>query len=84
MLLLPNSLKKSYDRLPQHLKNKTKKAVDILKINFFYPSLHTKKMQGINVWEARVDRSYLFTFDKDNDTLILRTVGPHDEGLGKK
>jgi len=76
--------KKAYDKLPQHLKNKTKKAVALLKTNFFYPSLHTKKMQGINMWEGRVDRSYRFTFDKENDTLILRTVGPHDEGLGKK
>lgn len=41
-------------------------------------------MAGLDRWEARVDKSYRFTFDKENDTIILRTVGVHDEGLGKK
>lgn len=41
-------------------------------------------MEGENVWEARVDRSYRFTFEKTGNTITLRTVGPHDEGLGKK
>jgi len=41
-------------------------------------------MAGINRFEARIDLHYRFTFEiKDND-VILRTIGPHDEGLGKK
>lgn len=52
--------------------------------NISYPSLRVKKIKGIDRFEARVDRSYRFTFEKTKDILILRTVGPHDEGLGKK
>ena len=75
---------KSYKRFPQHLQRKVDKQIKFLLTDFSYPSLGTKRMGGLNKWEARVDRSYRFTFDKDNNTLILRTVGPHDEGLGKK
>lgn len=41
-------------------------------------------MEGANVWEARINRSYRFTFEKVDNDIILKTVGPHDEGLGKK
>lgn len=83
-ILFTRKFKKAYDKLPQHLKTKTKKSIELLKEDFFYPSLHTKKMEGVGCWEARIDRSYRFTFEKTEDTLTLRTVGPHDEGLGKK
>ena len=76
--------KKSYDKLPQNLKTKTKKSLEFLKKDFFYPSLHTKKMEGINLWEARIDKSYRFTFEKSEEAITLRTIGQHDEGLGKK
>ncbi len=80
-----SKFKKAYDRLPQTIKKKVKKAVNFLQQDLFYPSLYTKKMEGrTNTWEARVDRLYRMTFEKDQDTIILRTVGPHDEGLGKK
>jgi len=41
-------------------------------------------MQGIERWEVRVDRSYRFTYEKNTEGIILRTIGQHDEGLGKK
>lgn len=76
---------KDFDHLPVYLKKKTKKAISFLKNNFRYPSLKTKKMGGSkNIWEARVDRSYRFTFGIEQDTYFLYRVGPHDEGLGKK
>lgn len=83
-ILQTKKFKKSYDKLPQDIKKKTKKAIEHLKSDLFYPSLRTKKMQGAGRWEARVDRSYRFTFEKTEDIITLRTVGPHDEGLGKK
>lgn len=76
---------KDYDRLPAYLKKKTKKAVGFLKENFQHPSLRAKKMKGEkNIWEARVDKSYRFTFGIGRNTYLLYRVGPHDEGLGKK
>ena len=76
--------KKAYDKLPQALKKKTKKAINFLKQDLFYPSLNTKKMRGSDLWEARVDKHYRLTFSKGEDAITLLTVGPHDEGLGKK
>lgn len=75
----------SYIKLPKQIQKKADKQIKFLLQDLFYPSLYTKKMEGrTNTWEVRVDRSYRMTFEKDQDTLILRTVGPHDEGLGKK
>lgn len=78
------SFVKFYRKLPKHIQKKTDKQIIFLSQDLSHPSLRTKRMSGLDRWEARVDRSYRFTFDKLKDTLILRTVGPHDEGLGKK
>lgn len=83
-VIASKKFKKSYDRLPARLQKKTKKSINHLRNDLFYPSLNTKKMEGLNLWEARIDRSYRFTFEKTREEITLRTVGPHDEGLGKK
>ena len=31
-----------------------------------------------DVWECRINKSYRFTFQVDNKTITLRTVGTHD------
>ena len=81
---LTPKFKKGYDKLPQALKKKTKKAINFLRQDLFYPSLNTKKMGGADLWEARVDKHYRLTFSKTEDTITLLTGGPHDDGLGKK
>lgn len=73
-----------YQELPARIKKKVDKQIMLLSTNLFYPSLRTKHMSGTNWWEARIDKNYRMTFEKQNETIILRTVGPHDEGLGKK
>lgn len=73
-----------YQKLPANLKKKTDKQLLFLSQNMFYPSLKTKRMGGLNLWEARIDRGYRITFEKIEDTIILKTIGPHDTGLGKK
>lgn len=52
--------------------------------DFQHPSLHLKKMSGENRYEARIDYHYRFTFIVEEQTIIILSVGPHDEGLGKK
>lgn len=76
--------KKNYQKLPLKIREKAKKKLILLAENMFHPSLRVKRMGGKTVWEGSVDRSYRFTFEKENDALIIRTIGPHDEGLGKK
>ena len=47
-----------------------------------YPSLHVKKMQGVqDIWEARASRTLRVTFELQGDILLLRNVGSHDAAL---
>ena len=82
-LVWTDKFKRNYQKLPTKIRKKFAKQLNFLVTNFRHPSLRVKKMKGReNVWEARVDRSYRFTFHKENSDIILRTVGPHDEALG--
>jgi mRNA-degrading endonuclease YafQ of YafQ-DinJ toxin-antitoxin module len=84
-VITSKQFKKAYDKLQIQQKTKVKKVLKLLRENeLFYPGLNTKKMQGLDRWEARIDKHYRLTFEKTEDTILLRTVGPHDEGLGKK
>ncbi len=83
-LVFTAGFKKQYKRVPSNIRQKFAKQLQFLVKNYRYPSLRTKKMSGIERFEARVDYHYRFTFEIEKETLILRTIGPHDEGLGKK
>jgi len=41
-------------------------------------------MGGSDVFEARIDIHYRFTFQVMEDQIFILTIGPHDKGLGKK
>ena len=75
---------KFYQKLPSHIQRKADKQILFLAQDLFHPSLSTKKMSGLDRWEARIDKNYRFTFEKIDQTIILRTIGLHDTGLGKK
>jgi mRNA interferase RelE/StbE len=71
--------KKSLKTLPPAIKQKVKKAFEQFKENPRHPSLHTKKVKGLeNVWEGRIDIHYRFLFRYDGDTVIFLDIGPHD------
>lgn len=76
--------KKQYKKLPKTIQFKFTKQLQLLIKDYRYPSLRTRKMAGINQFEARIDLHYRFTFEIKEADIILRTIGPHDEGLGKK
>ncbi len=48
------------------------------------PQLYSKKMAGIPRLEARIDYHYRFTFTIEGNYIWILSIGPHDEGLGKK
>jgi mRNA-degrading endonuclease YafQ of YafQ-DinJ toxin-antitoxin module len=76
---------RSYRRLPNLTKGKFGKQIRLLVVNPSYPSLRVKKMAGFpDLWEARIDRFYRFTFYFENGVIRLLGIGSHDEGLGKK
>ena len=76
--------KKQYQKLPLNIQNKFTKQLKLLTENYRHPSLQTKKMGGIDHFEARIDLHYRFTFEIKQDNITFITIGPHDVGLGKK
>ena len=74
--------KKAWDTLNEREKTLARKALTNLAGDIRYPSLRVKKMQGTNyIREARASRSLRITFQIQNDTIILRNIGHHDEML---
>ncbi len=68
-----------YKKLPQELKEKTKKALRLLELNPRYPSLGHKKMAGQkDIFEIRLSENYRLTYQKINDTAYLRKIGTHN------
>lgn len=77
--------KKAYKKLLKNIQQRFEKQLSFLVKDFHYPSLRVKKKRGgENVWEARITKSYRFTFRIIKKTLQLLLIGTHDEGLGKK
>ena len=74
--------KKAWKQLSAKDKQLARKAIENLVQNIKYPSLRVKRMKGTgNIWEARASQSLRITFQIDADTIILRTIGHHDDVL---
>jgi mRNA-degrading endonuclease RelE of RelBE toxin-antitoxin system len=68
-----------YKKLPQELKEKTKKALQLLQSNPAHPSLGHKKIVGqVDIFEIRISKNYRLTYQKIGDTAYLRKIGTHD------
>lgn len=68
-----------YKKLPKELKEKTKKALELLKLNPAHPSLCHKKMTGQeDIFEVRVSKNYRLTYQKVDNIAYLRKIGTHD------
>lgn len=73
------SFTRDFLHLPRTIKQQFEAKLGLFLLNPFYPSLHTKKMQGTRtIWEARVTRGYRFTFSVEGHVCILRRIGTHD------
>ncbi len=76
---------KRYKRLSKITQKKVDKQIQFVAKNFYHPSLYTKKLEGYpDWWEFRIDYHYRMVGKKIDNKIILHSVGPHDEGLGKK
>jgi len=74
--------KKGWKELNKQEKALARKAINNLAIDIRCPALRMKKMKGTEyIWEARVGRSLRLTFQIEGDTIILRSIGRHDETL---
>jgi mRNA interferase RelE/StbE len=74
-----------YLRLPKNLRTRVDKALTLLSENPRHPSLQTKAIRGMQgIFEARVDLKIRLTYERlADDTLLIRTIGSHDETLKK-
>lgn len=79
-----DSFKKQYQKLSLLTQKKFEKQLNFLVKNPQHPSLRARKKSGEEVYEARIDRHFRFTYQMRASILTLLTIGPHDEGLGKK
>ena len=74
-----------YKKLPDSIRKKVKRQIQLLAENPRHPSLQTKPIQGTNgIYEARIDIHYHMTYERlPDDTLLLRVVAQHDDALKK-
>lgn len=84
IILFTKKAEHNYKKLPLKIKLKVDKQFLYLLENSRHPSLRTRKMGGGKVFEARIDVHYRFTFQIEKNIIYVLTIGPHDEGLGKK
>jgi mRNA-degrading endonuclease RelE of RelBE toxin-antitoxin system len=71
--------------LPEQIRKKAHKQLKFLMQDFWYPSLHTEKLEGETyagepVWSLRVDRKHRIKFivRKEENAYFLITIGKHD------
>lgn len=83
-LVISPQARKQLSRLPKNIQSKVRRQFSLLIVNYKHPSLRSKKMSGRDVFEARVNIHYRFTFQVEKEEICILTVGSHDEGLGKK
>ncbi|MEF9426511.1 MAG: hypothetical protein L0956_04820 [Candidatus Mariimomonas ferrooxydans] len=70
---------RAYKKLPKAVREHFKEKLILLDVsNFSHPSLRVKKIKGTaHIWEASIDMSHRFTFEKIEGGIKLRVVGPH-------
>lgn len=76
--------KKQFKDLPKSLQKRFNQKLPLLLSNPQHPSFRARKMSGIDRFEARLTKHYRFTYAVVGNECWLLTIGPHDEGLGKK
>lgn len=84
ILKVTKQAERSYQKLSLVIQKKADKQFERLLSDYRYPSLRVRKMGGENCSEGRIGLQYRFTFVIEGENIHILTIGPHDEGLGKK
>jgi mRNA-degrading endonuclease RelE of RelBE toxin-antitoxin system len=78
-LYYTDRFRKLYKKLSPPQKEKLNRQLKQLALDINHPSLKVRKMiNHQDVYEARVDIHYRFTFTMLPDRIILRAVGTHE------
>lgn len=84
LIFSPNA-SKQVRKLALTIRKKLYKQATLLLTNPRHPSLRSKKMMTAeDKFEARIDYHYRFTYKIGSKEIWILSVGPHDEGLGKR
>lgn len=70
--------KKDFEDLSPAVRRALDKALKFLLENLRYPSLRARKLPGTFIWYARITKAYRFTFQLEDEMIILRRAGTHD------
>ena len=82
--LLTNRFRRAYSDLNPPEREQVRKALRTLAEDLRHPGLRVKRIKGTQgIWEARAGRAIRITFETEEDAIILRNVGRHDEVLGR-
>ena len=78
-LRILSTFRRDYKKLPLRIKDKVDKQLEFLINNPKHPSLNLHPMRGTRIiWEGYVNYHYRFTFEIDDDIIVLRKIGSHD------
>ena len=74
-----DAFKRDYKKLPSAIQKKFIRQLTIFSQNRKHPALAAQKMTGKDdIWEARVDYHYRFTFKIGSHEIVLRRIGTHE------
>jgi mRNA-degrading endonuclease YafQ of YafQ-DinJ toxin-antitoxin module len=75
-----NSFQRDFQAIPTHIQKKFQRQLKtVITLGIRYPGLSVRKMSGqTEIWEARIDEHYRFTFQMVDEVMILRRVGTHE------
>lgn len=69
---------RDYKKLPKNLRKIADKQFGLLLRNLKYPSLHAKKYdESLDVWQARISKSYRVYFRIAGDVYQIITIIKH-------
>ena len=72
--------KEDYRALPGAIQDKADKAFRLFRDNPRHPSLHAEKIDHKkDIWSARIDLNYRFTFQWIHDGIFIRRIASHRE-----
>jgi mRNA-degrading endonuclease RelE of RelBE toxin-antitoxin system len=73
-----DSAKKDFKDLPDDIKARARKQLNLLQADLRHPSIRAKKYDESNdVWQGRVNRSYRFYFKIEEDDYVILAIIPH-------
>ena len=80
--ILTEKFRRDLKQLPDEVRKKARKAIELFKENQRHPSLQTHKILGTSnptKFEGYIDRKrgYRFTFHYEDDAVVFRRAGPH-------